>query len=245
MNPIRVFARRGAALVISLIMLVLITLLVITALNLGPANFRAVSNTQFRDEAIAAANAAIQLRLSGQFRRAAGRGPLRRWTSTTTASRLHRPGHAHLHQCSGRGNRRPSSASLPPAMSLASTWNTVWDIAAAVARRRRHVGRRPLGRACVARPGGRRRGAPISSLRESHHEEPTIEFLRWLRPAAVRRPGDVRRHGPVRPARPGWGAAERAARHRQCRQVLGNAPASSRHRVDATRPRRAIGSRLP
>ena len=58
---------RGAALVVSLIMLVLITLMVIAALNLGTANFRAVSNTQFREQAIAAANVAIQDRVSSSF----------------------------------------------------------------------------------------------------------------------------------------------------------------------------------
>ena len=61
------FAQRGAALVVSLIMLVLITLMVIAALNLGTANFRAVSNTQFREQAIAAANVAIQDRISSNF----------------------------------------------------------------------------------------------------------------------------------------------------------------------------------
>ena len=62
-NPLQ----RGTALVVSLIMLTLITILVITALNLGAGNFRAVSNAQFRDEAIAAANLAIQARISSTF----------------------------------------------------------------------------------------------------------------------------------------------------------------------------------
>jgi Tfp pilus assembly protein PilX len=56
MNPVR---QGGAALVIGLIMLVLITLMLLAALNLGTTNFRAVSNMQFREEAIAAANQAI------------------------------------------------------------------------------------------------------------------------------------------------------------------------------------------
>jgi len=125
-------SERGAALVISLIMLVLITLLVITALNLGSANFRAVSNTQFRDEAIAAANAAIQLRLSGLFVT----------PSATTSSPVDIDDDGvddYVVQvtptcisASVAETADPSSASLPPAMSLASTWNTVWDIAARV-----------------------------------------------------------------------------------------------------------------
>lgn len=128
-------SERGAALVVSLIMLVLITLLVITALNLGSANFRAVSNTQFRDEAVAAANAAIQSRLStDDFATAPPLIPVPSevdinndgetdYTALVTVSCI---------SASVAETADPSSASLPPAMSLASTWNTVWDIAARV-----------------------------------------------------------------------------------------------------------------
>ena len=49
----------GATLVVSLIMLTLITLMIMAALAIGSANFRTVTNMQFRDEAIAAANRAI------------------------------------------------------------------------------------------------------------------------------------------------------------------------------------------
>ena len=58
---------RGAALVVGLIMLVLITLMLITALNLGTINFRSVSNMQFREEAIAAANQAIDQVIGSPF----------------------------------------------------------------------------------------------------------------------------------------------------------------------------------
>src|SRR5215213_11784030 len=58
---------RGAALIVGLIMLVLITLMLITALNLGTANFRSVTNMQFREEAIAAANQAIEQVTSSSF----------------------------------------------------------------------------------------------------------------------------------------------------------------------------------
>ena len=46
----------GATLVVSLIMLVLITLMILAALAIGSANFKTVTNMQFRDEAVAAAN---------------------------------------------------------------------------------------------------------------------------------------------------------------------------------------------
>lgn len=124
--------QRGTALVVSLIMLVLITLLVLTALNMGSTNFRAVSNTQFRDEAIAAANAAIQLRLSGTF--------VDPPATTISPVDINDDGiDDYVVQvtptcisASVAETADPSSASLPPSMSLASTWNTVWDIAAEV-----------------------------------------------------------------------------------------------------------------
>jgi Tfp pilus assembly protein PilX len=122
----------GTALVISLIMLALVTLMVITALNMGSANFRAVSNTQFRDEAIAAANIAIEDRVSSTFDAAPA--------TTTTTVDLDNDGDTDYSvdvtpECisaSVAENADPSSLALPPSLTLASTWNTVWDIAAEV-----------------------------------------------------------------------------------------------------------------
>jgi len=127
-NPLQ----RGTALVVSLIMLTLITILVITALNLGAGNFRAVSNAQFRDEAIAAANLAIQSRISSTF--------LDPPATTTDTVDIDDDGTTDYVvqvtptciSASVAETADPSSAALPPAMSLASTWNTVWDIAAVV-----------------------------------------------------------------------------------------------------------------
>lgn len=123
---------RGAALVVGLIMLVLVTLLVLTALNLGSANFKAVSNAQFRDEAIAAANAAIQMRLASTFEDPPG-------TSLLPVD-LNGDGETDYNvavtptciSATVAESADPSSLSLPAEMSLASTWNTVWDIAATV-----------------------------------------------------------------------------------------------------------------
>jgi Tfp pilus assembly protein PilX len=124
--------QRGTALVVSLIMLTLITILVITALNLGSANFRAVTNTQFRDEAIAAANLAIQSRISSTF--------VDLPATTEDNVDIDNDGTTDYVvqvtptciSASVAETADPSSAALPPAMSLASTWNTVWDIAAVV-----------------------------------------------------------------------------------------------------------------
>lgn len=52
--------QRGATLVVGLIVLVLITLMMVSAFTLSTGNLKAVSNMQLRDEAIAAANVAIE-----------------------------------------------------------------------------------------------------------------------------------------------------------------------------------------
>jgi Tfp pilus assembly protein PilX len=150
-------AQRGAAMVVSLIMLVLITLMVIAALNLGMSNFRAVSNTQFREQAIAAANVAIQDRVSSNFS-----GPvvdLAQGTIATTYDNIDlnndgTPDYtvAITPACVSAAVAEaadPSSVSLPGVMSVASTWNTVWDVRAEVS-----PSSVPTGVTLVADPGG-------------------------------------------------------------------------------------------
>lgn len=125
--------QRGAALAVGLIMLVLITLMLLTALRLGTSSFRAVGNTQFRSEAIAAANRAIDLVISSDF------------TTTPAAQQIdvdidnngtvdYRVNIA-VPQCimaTQAFGTDPSSVALPAAMTVASTWNTVWDVDATV-----------------------------------------------------------------------------------------------------------------
>jgi len=136
-------SERGAALVVSLIMLTLITLMVITALNLGSSNFKAVSNTQFRDEAVAAANVAIEDRLSRTFDEEPGApdaNGVRSLPTTTTLVDLNNDtiddySVAVTPTCIGASrdtSGRPSSVELPPEMTVLPTWNTVWDIAAEI-----------------------------------------------------------------------------------------------------------------
>lgn len=68
MKPITLPGRqRGVTLVVGLIMLVLITLVVSTAFTLSTSNLKAVGNMQFRDEAVAAANIAVERLLSTDF----------------------------------------------------------------------------------------------------------------------------------------------------------------------------------
>jgi Tfp pilus assembly protein PilX len=58
---------RGAALVVSLIMLTLITMMLASAFALSMTNSKSITNTQIRNEAIAAANAAIEQVVSSPF----------------------------------------------------------------------------------------------------------------------------------------------------------------------------------
>jgi Tfp pilus assembly protein PilX len=135
----RLSAQRGAALAVSLIMLVLITLMVIAALNLGTSNFRAVSNTQFREQAIAAANVAIQDRISSDFTGLAdpATGALATTYPTVDLNNDLIPDYtvAITPTCVSATVAQlaePSSIKLPGELSVAATWNTVWDIRAEV-----------------------------------------------------------------------------------------------------------------
>jgi len=59
--------QQGAVLVVGLILLALITVMVVSAFNLGSTNVQSVGNMQMRDEAIAAANRGIELVMSSAF----------------------------------------------------------------------------------------------------------------------------------------------------------------------------------
>jgi hypothetical protein len=59
--------QRGAALIVSLIMLLLLTVIVTSAFTLSSTNFRSVTNMQEHDEAVAAANGAIEQAISAPF----------------------------------------------------------------------------------------------------------------------------------------------------------------------------------
>ncbi len=124
----------GATLVVSLIMLALITLMIIAALAIGSANFRTVSNMQFRDEAIAAANKAIDQVVSSPFVLAPAAEDIE--VDLDNDGTNDYEVHIDEPQCVRATIAEvsaPSSESLPPGMGSISTWNTLWDIRATVA----------------------------------------------------------------------------------------------------------------
>ena len=133
MNRATVRTERGAALVVGLIMLVLITLMLITALNLSTTNFRSVGNMQFREEAIAAANKAIEQVISSAFTASPA--------AEDIAVDIDNDGTAEYAvaiaqpECVAATQANTpvySDESLGPSMTLSSNWNTVWEIDATV-----------------------------------------------------------------------------------------------------------------
>ena len=60
MNTALNYSQRGITLIIGLVMLVLITLMVTGAFKMSTSNLRSVGNMQYRNEALAAANVAIE-----------------------------------------------------------------------------------------------------------------------------------------------------------------------------------------
>lgn len=119
-------AQHGATLVVGLIMLVLITLMVVTAFMLSSTNLKAVGNMQFRDEAIAAANAAIETVLSTSIQAtntAVDIGGIEYQVAVATPICLR----ATLADAGVK-----TSLSLPKEMSSGETWNVMFDIEATV-----------------------------------------------------------------------------------------------------------------
>jgi len=123
----------GATLVVSLIMLTLITLMILAALAIGLANFRTVSNMQFRDEALAAANKALDQVMSTPFTVTPAAEEV--FVDLDDDGKFDYRVNIATPQCIKAtldANTPPSSLSLPPEMATASNWITTWEIQATV-----------------------------------------------------------------------------------------------------------------
>jgi len=123
----------GATLVVSLIMLTLITLMIIAALAIGSANFKTVTNMQFRDGAVDAANKAIEQVVSSAFALAPSAETINvDLDNNLTTDYVVEIALPVCVRATKAEVTAPSSESLPPAMGSVSSWNTVWDIRATV-----------------------------------------------------------------------------------------------------------------
>nr|MDP2192432.1 pilus assembly PilX N-terminal domain-containing protein [Rhodoferax sp.] len=125
--------QRGATLIIGLIMLVLITLIVVNAFTLSSSNLKSVGNMQVREEALAAANQAVERLISAPFTDALGAQEFKvdinkdgndDYTVAVAVPKCIRALKAVT--------AAPSDVEMPVVMSTGSTWNTEWDIDAAV-----------------------------------------------------------------------------------------------------------------
>lgn len=123
--------QRGATLIVGLIMLLLLTLMVGSAFTLSTTNLKAVGNMQVREEAIAAANAAIEQIISGAF----ATNPVAQQIlidinnngTTDYTVEVAQP------QCVGFTLAASAAASSVTLGTMSdSTWDTLWEITATV-----------------------------------------------------------------------------------------------------------------
>lgn len=125
-------SQRGMTLLVGMIMLVLITMLVTTAFTMSTSNLKAVGNMQAHDQAIAAANVALEQVLSSPF------------TTSPTAESINvdnnNDGTAdYLVAIATPVCVRASIDTLAsksdkdnPNLKLITQWNTIWDVEAVV-----------------------------------------------------------------------------------------------------------------
>lgn len=139
MRPALNLGRRqqGATLFVGLMMLVLITLMLITAFTLSTTNTRIVGNMQFREEAIAAANAAIEERLGATSATTSASALMSQTSHTIDINNDGTPDYsvAVTPTCLSAklDSAVPfSSLSLPAELSEEGTWDSTWNVRAVV-----------------------------------------------------------------------------------------------------------------
>jgi len=130
-------SQRGAALVVSLILLLLITAMVASSFTLSSTNLKSVTNTQIRNEAIAAANAAIEQVISSPFTDAPAAESVN--VDINNDGVVDYTVNFAVPKCLSSGTITPTSlpvSSLSLGSSFASTvasyYETVWDLDATV-----------------------------------------------------------------------------------------------------------------
>lgn len=130
-------AQRGAALVVGLIMLTLITVMVTSAFTMSSTDLKSVGNLQWRDEATAAANKAIEQVIGSPFTNAPGAQQvdvdINNDGVTDYTVALAKPACVDSSQIAGL-SAPPSSVSLGSAFSVSTSdfYQTIWDIDATV-----------------------------------------------------------------------------------------------------------------
>ena len=125
--------QRGATLIVGLILLVLITLMVTAAFNLSSSNLKSVGNMQFRSEALAAANKAVEQVVASAFTTPALAQSINvDMNNDGTRDYLVSIAVPTCISATIASDATLSSASLGGSMSSAANWSTIWEIDATV-----------------------------------------------------------------------------------------------------------------
>ncbi|HYD96812.1 MAG TPA: hypothetical protein VEC01_15895 [Noviherbaspirillum sp.] len=128
-------SQRGATLIAGLIMLAVIMLTVTTAFTLSSTNVKAVGNMQFRNEAVAAANKAIEQVISSPFTNSPAAEEinvdLNNDGNTDYVVQITRPTCVRASQLTNTNQRR-SSLTLRGLSGGMAYYNTMWEIEAVV-----------------------------------------------------------------------------------------------------------------
>lgn len=124
--------QQGVTLIIGLIMLVLITLLVTTAFSLSTANLRSVGNMQVRDEAVAAANLAIEQMISSAFTSSPGEEIVVDINNDTVTDYTVVIDPPECVSAVSAAITSSSSVTLGEDFTTSSSFNTTWEIVATV-----------------------------------------------------------------------------------------------------------------
>lgn len=126
----------GATLIVGMIMLVVITVMVVSAYRLSTTNLQAVGNMQFRDQALAAAQVVIDNELEAAFYNNVGA-----LLNATRTVDIDNNGSADFTvtvvglSCvrASQASAATSSSVTLPGMSTMSGYSTIWDFYATVA----------------------------------------------------------------------------------------------------------------
>ena len=125
--------QRGATLFVGLIMLVLMTLIAISAFTVSNSNQKAVANMQYKYESIAAANQAIEKVLSSPFTDVPAAETinvdLNGDTTTDYTVQITKP---VCVRASIENYGVKTSIQLPVTLTSASDWQTLWEFDAVV-----------------------------------------------------------------------------------------------------------------
>lgn len=126
-------SQRGITLFVGLIMLILITLIVTSAFSLSTTNLKSVGNMQAKDEAIAAANQAIEQVISSPFTTSPAAETINvDINNDGTVDYVASIAQPTCERATLDNQATKSSLGLGSAMQSVATFNTVWNITATV-----------------------------------------------------------------------------------------------------------------